>query len=49
MMGFGEKLINGCEYKIVGASYAGTPRNNTMMYISKKVEYLVENLINSRE
>lgn len=30
--------------EITGASYAGNPRNNTMMYISKKVGYLVENL-----
>lgn len=37
---------NKCGYNIIGASYAGAPRNNTMMYISKKVEYLVENLTN---
>lgn len=32
------------DFEIVGASYAGQPRNNTVMYISKKVEYLVDNL-----
>jgi UDP-3-O-[3-hydroxymyristoyl] glucosamine N-acyltransferase len=32
------------DFYIDGASYAGEPRNNTMMYISKKVEYLVLNL-----
>lgn len=29
---------------ICGASYAGNPENNTMMYISKKVAYLLDNL-----
>lgn len=30
--------------KITGASYAGAPKDYTMMYISKKVEHLIENL-----
>ncbi len=34
---------------ITGASYAGAPRNNTMMYISKKVEHLVKELYNVNE
>lgn len=32
------------DLEITGASYAGAPRDNTMMYISKKVGYLVENI-----
>lgn len=32
------------DFYITGASYAGEPRNNTMMYISKKVERLVDEL-----
>ena len=32
------------DFDIVGASYAGAPRDNTMMYISKKVEHLVKGL-----
>lgn len=31
---------------IIGVSYAGKPLDNTAMYISKKVGYLVENLCN---
>ena len=31
---------------VTGVSYAGKPLDNTAMYISKKVEYLVENLRN---
>ena len=31
---------------ITGVSYAGRPLDNTAMYISKKVEYLVSNLVN---
>lgn len=32
------------DFFIDGASYAGNPRNNTMMFITKKVEYLLDNL-----
>ena len=31
---------------ITGVSYAGNPLDNTAMYISKKVEHLVGNLVN---
>lgn len=31
-------------FTVSGASYAGKPRNNTIMYITKKVGHLVENL-----
>lgn len=37
------------DFYIDGASYAGNPRNNTMMYISKKVDYLIEKLIGKEE
>lgn len=33
-------------FMIRGASYAGTPKSNTTMFITKKVEHLVENLNN---
>lgn len=36
------------DFTITGASYAGKPRNNTMMYITGKVEHLVENLYGHR-
>jgi UDP-3-O-[3-hydroxymyristoyl] glucosamine N-acyltransferase len=32
------------DFYVEGASYAGNPRNNTMMYITKKVEFLTSNL-----
>lgn len=32
------------DFEINGASYAGCPHDNTMMYIGKKVEYLINNL-----
>ncbi len=34
---------------INGASYAGKPKNNTMMYVSKKVAYLLDNLNGHKE
>ena len=37
------------DFNITGASYAGLPRDNTMMYISKKVEHLVTGLRNVKE
>lgn len=43
-MQYNIEIGNNQSVEITGASYAGNPRNNTMMYISKKVEYLVENL-----
>jgi len=44
-----KKLCDQYDFMITGASYAGEPRNNTMMYISKKVGYLVENLRGIRD
>lgn len=38
------KLDKKYNFFINGASYAGNPRNNTMMYISKKVSHLLNNL-----
>ena len=37
-------LSDSYNFLINGASYAGVPKNNTMMFITKKVEHLVENL-----
>ncbi len=37
------------DYYISGASYAGDPRDNTAMYITKKVEHLVDNLSDHKE
>lgn len=34
------------EKNIIGVSYVGQPQNNTVMYITKKVEYLINNLNN---
>ena len=34
---------------ITGVSYAGKPKCNTMMYITKKVEYLLDNLHDVKE
>lgn len=34
---------------ITGVSYAGKPKSNTMMYITKKVEYLLDNLHDVKE
>lgn len=36
------------DFTITGASYAGEPRNNTMMYITGKVAHLIENLYGHR-
>lgn len=33
-----------CKFEVTGASYIGKPVPNTAMFVSKKVEYLVENL-----
>lgn len=30
-------VIPDCHYEIIGASYVGEPRSNTVMYISKKL------------
>lgn len=32
------------DFQVKGASYIGAPRNNTMMYISKKIEQMLVNL-----
>lgn len=37
------------DFFINGVSYAGKPKNNTMMYISKKVSYLLQNLYDHEE
>lgn len=39
------QLYPGYDIDIIGTSYIGSPKDNTAMYVSKKVEYLVENLI----
>jgi len=39
-----QKYKNGSLY-IKGASYVGEPRNNTIMYVSLKVGYLLKNLV----
>lgn len=41
-----KKNINDYMNGIVGVSYAGRPKNNTVMYITKKVEELIKNLEN---
>lgn len=33
-----------CSFRIDGVSYIGSPKENTAMYVSKKVAYLLENL-----
>lgn len=40
---------NRYNFYITGVSYAGNPRNNTMMYISKKVEYLINKIVDVNE
>ncbi|MGN0401980.1 MAG: hypothetical protein ACI4HQ_06930 [Acetatifactor sp.] len=42
-------LSDDYDFGITGASYAGEPRDNTMMFISKKVAYLVERLSKRKE
>lgn len=37
------------DFIVSGASYAGMPRNNTIMYITKKVEHLIFNLEGHQE
>lgn len=36
-------------FLIIGTSYAGKPKNNTAMYIAKKVEHLLQNLNGVKE
>lgn len=36
-----KKTIEQCPYEIVGASYIGNPKSNTVMYVTKKVEGLL--------
>lgn len=43
------KIFPQFDFDIIGASYAGMPRDNTVMYVTKKVEHLVENLHDHRE
>ena len=38
-------LPDGSSLKIEGASYVGAPADNTVMFVSKKVEKLLENLV----
>lgn len=35
-------------FDIIGTSYAGAPKENTAMYVTKKVEHLIENLRNHK-
>lgn len=44
-----KNISNEYDFYINGASYAGAARDNTMMYISKKVEYLVKGLFGRKE
>ncbi|WP_326907829.1 hypothetical protein [Sedimentibacter sp. MB31-C6] len=37
-------MINDNAHEIVSASYIGRPESNTVMYLAKKVEYLLKNL-----
>lgn len=39
-----EKILPGYHFTITGASYAGAPRNGTMMYITAKVGCLIHHL-----
>ena len=43
------KYSNEQIFNIVGVSYAGAPKNNTALFISKKVEELVLNLGDKKE
>lgn len=38
------QLIKGCDFEIIGASYIGNPKPNTVMYISRKIEDQIANL-----
>lgn len=49
-MGFNvEKIYPQYHFMINGVSYAGNPIDNSMLFITKKVEYLVEQLIGHKE
>ncbi|MCI8681491.1 MAG: hypothetical protein HFH50_00605 [Lachnospiraceae bacterium] len=37
------------DFVVSGASYAGMPRNNTIMYVTRKVEHLISNLEGHQE
>lgn len=39
------QLPDGAQIEIIGASYAGKPVSNTVMFVSKKVESLLANLV----
>ena len=43
------KIYPQYDFEIEGASYAGTPKDNTVMYITSKVENLIENLYGHKE
>ena len=43
------KIYKQYDFEVTGASYAGNPRNNTMMYITTKVAHLIENLYGHKE
>lgn len=43
-----KKIFPQYDFTITGASYAGEPRDNTMMYITGKVAHLIENLYGHR-
>lgn len=44
-----KEISSDYDFMIYGVSYIGEPKPNTVMYISKKVEYLLENLYKVRE
>ncbi len=44
-----DEIVQGKKFDIFGMSYIGRPKSNTAMYISKKVESLLENLSDVRE
>lgn len=43
------KINDNYKFTVNGASYIGEPRDNTVMFVTKKVEFLLKNLSNHRE
>ena len=44
-----DTICPGYDFKVSGVSYAGAPKNNTVMYTTKKVEHLLESLTSVSE
>ncbi|MBR3243684.1 MAG: hypothetical protein IKF90_13485 [Parasporobacterium sp.] len=44
-----ERIVVGKKFYIDGLSYAGNPRSNTAMFITKKVEALLQSLVSVKE